>query len=593
MKKLFTLALILSMVMLLAAPSLTHAQSGTLVVYATNPDHSANKLNDVITKDTLTGGAQAHAVYSLVSLDTTYTYDQTILVKSDIAIIGVLGANIASVPNSGRPPCIQPQERGDNSLPAILFQLNGNNTNVQLKNLYLLGISIHNAINYGTGQGVQVAADNVTLRVDNVIFEQQSQYCIAYSGNMDKFFITNCKFRNGTTNPGAYYISEALRNNGVGSTDTTIMRYNTIFCFGGYATAATHGIITYYEFRHNDIIHTYKNPWFFDRMSNAKIDDNVFYDAYMGGQSRAEYLGWDSFTPSNGPSIILTGPLDSATAAILLGHAITNAADTAAAEAARKVEVKNNVYFWPSTLTNWYNNAGHTGWNDTATVDSIYTAVWMNAQTVTMFSDKTHWPNFAQSANVSMDPVFGASIPAVLTATSGSGGDGVNLLNWNRKNRDGTGTTETWGYQLTQVGTAANWVPTWPLPEATDMKYTGSLPLGQDGRPLGDPYWFNQGPTGVTKSLVMTPKAFSLSEAYPNPFNPSTHIQYTLASAGVTSLRVYNLLGQVVSTIVDNVSQNAGTYNVTVDMSHATSGVYFYILEQGGNHIAHKMLLLK
>jgi len=53
------------------------------------------------------------------------------------------------------------------------------------------------------------------------------------------------------------------------------------------------------------------------------------------------------------------------------------------------------------------------------------------------------------------------------------------------------------------------------------------------------------------------------------------------------------MLGQVVNTLVENSYQNAGSYKVTVDMSKATSGVYFYILEQGGNRIAHKMILLK
>ncbi len=93
--------------------------------------------------------------------------------------------------------------------------------------------------------------------------------------------------------------------------------------------------------------------------------------------------------------------------------------------------------------------------------------------------------------------------------------------------------------------------------------------------------------------LSDVPVAFGLQNNFPNPFNPSTDIKYTLNKAGVTSLKVYNVLGQVVNTVIDNMNQTAGTYKVTVDMSHATSGIYFYVLEQGQNRVAHKMVLLK
>jgi Secretion system C-terminal sorting domain len=579
MKKLVTLSLFVAMVVLLAAPSLTHAQSGTLVVYATNPDHSSNKLDVVFAKDTLANGNQAHAVYSLVSRDTTYIFDATISVKSSVEITGVLGAD-------GRPPCIQPDVLADVSVPGVFFSLNGSRTTAKFSNLYLLGIAINNTVNYGAGQGIQVSADSLTLVVNNVIFEQTSQFAIGYAGNWDKFFITNCKFRNMTTLPNQYYVGEVLRNeNYAGSfrTDTTIIRYNTMLCVSGYATAATGGIVSYYDFSHNDVVWTFKNPFFLDRMVNAKFDNNVFYGAYSGGDRVFEYTGgWDSFTAGQLPGIIAMGPLDSLTAARLLGHASTGAADPAA-ELLRNVEVKNNAYFWPKTLTDYY-----TAWNDTAHVDSIITPVWMTAQSTSMFGNSAT-PGFVQSGNVNTDPGFGASIPGVLNST---GGNGDGLLNWFQAVRTGVGSTQTYGYQLTQVGSAANWIPAWPLPETADLKYSATL-TSTDGLHVGDPYWFTGTPTGVGKSVGVSPKAFTLSEAYPNPFNPSTNIQYTLATAGVTSLQVYNVLGQLVKTVVDNVNQEAGTYTVHVDMSAVTSGVYFYSLEQGQNRLVHKMMLLK
>ena len=239
MKKLVTLSLLIAVAMLFAAPSLTHAQSGTLVVYATKTDHSPNKLDAVFAGDTLANGNQAHAVYSLVSRDTTYIFDATISVKSSVEIDGVLGSD-------GRPPCIQPDVLSDLSIPGVFFSLNGSKTTAKFTNLYLLGIAINNTINYGSGQEIQVSADSLTLRVNNVIFEQTSQFAIGYAGNWDKFFITNCKFRNMTTLPNRSYVGEVLRNenyNGAFRTDTTILRYNTLLCVSGYATAATGGIV--------------------------------------------------------------------------------------------------------------------------------------------------------------------------------------------------------------------------------------------------------------------------------------------------------------------------------------------------------------
>ena len=579
MKQILTATFLVALVLVLVAPGRAFASGDTLYIYAS----VTTSLDQTIRGDTLSNGKKAHHWYKLLSTDTTYVFDATITTSENITVWGVPN------PTTGKLPCIQPDVLTGNVVPGLLFTLSGTGTKGTFKNLYLLGIAINNTVNYTSGQAIQVSADSIRLVCDNVVFEQWSQFAIGYSANWDKFIITNCKFRNMTTQPNQWYVGEVLRNEnyiGAFKTDTTIFRYNTMLCVSGYATAATGGIVSYYEFSHNNVVYTFKNPFFLDRMVNAKFNNNIFYGAFAGGQNKTEYAGWDSFTANTGPSIITMGPLDSATAAILLGHASTGAGDPAA-ELLRHVEVKNNVYFWPSSLTSFW----QTSWNDTAHVDSIYTPTFMNASTAALFADASGHPGFVQSGNQNVDPGFGSSIPNVLTqATNG-------LLSWFTKVRTGTGASEVYGYQITQVA-AGIWAPTWPLPETADMKYSNTSVKNSstDGRPLGDPWWFNGtngGSTGVVSHASPLPKEFSLSEAYPNPFNPSTHVEYTLVKSGVTSLRVYNVLGQVVSTLVDNVNQAAGKYDVTVDMSRATSGVYFCVLEQGGNRIAQKIVLLK
>ncbi len=580
MKALFTTTFLFAMMVFLLSPKQSFAQSGTLTVYANGPT-----LDKVISGDA-TNGVQNHAVYQLVSRDTTYLLDATITLKSGVSIVGVAD------PTTGKLPCIEADVLPDLSIPGIFFTLTGQGTRVTLKNLYLLGIAPNNANNTGSGQGVQVSADNITLTVDNCVFDEISQYEIGYSSNGNNFYITNSKFRNGIDVASAYYVPELLRSeNGLGnwSTDTISIKYNTLLGVA-MGPVITTGITNYFDFSHNDVVLTSKGPLWSEKVVNAKFDNNIFYNVYAVGETHAEYAGgWDEIAPPRVPAIFSFAQLDSTSASILLGHASTGAGDPAA-EKLRKVEVKNNAYFWSSGLTSFW-----TSWNDTATsaYDTLYTPVFMNSETAAMFSNSTTWPGFVESGNQSIDPSFGPTIDKVLSPGSDTS-YGVGLLAWVTAVRNGKGTTESFSYQKTAVGTALNWTPTWPLPESADLKYSSSTvkTMSTDGLPEGDPYWFN-GVTAVPKAPTQVPNQFALYQAYPNPFNPSTNIKFSLAKAGNVSLKVYNVMGQLVKTIVDNVYKNKGDYNYNVTMDNLSSGVYFYTLIQGNQMLTKKMVLLK
>ncbi len=97
--------------------------------------------------------------------------------------------------------------------------------------------------------------------------------------------------------------------------------------------------------------------------------------------------------------------------------------------------------------------------------------------------------------------------------------------------------------------------------------------------------------------VEMTPSKFALSQNYPNPFNPSTSIQYAISSTQFVTLKVYDLLGREVATLV-NEEKAAGSYeidfNVGRDSSPAlASGIYFYKIQAGDFVETKKMLLLK
>ena len=92
--------------------------------------------------------------------------------------------------------------------------------------------------------------------------------------------------------------------------------------------------------------------------------------------------------------------------------------------------------------------------------------------------------------------------------------------------------------------------------------------------------------------IVNVPLVYSLEQNYPNPFNPSTKIAYTLADEGLVTLAIYNLLGERVAVLVNDV-QKAGKYNIEFKAGDLASGVYIYKLSTPSFTSSKKLLLMK
>ena len=88
------------------------------------------------------------------------------------------------------------------------------------------------------------------------------------------------------------------------------------------------------------------------------------------------------------------------------------------------------------------------------------------------------------------------------------------------------------------------------------------------------------------------PQNFSLSNNYPNPFNPSTNIEYQIPASGRVSLIIYDLLGREVADLV-NEEKPAGSYNITFNADGLSSGIYYYKLRSGSYVETKKMVLIK
>ncbi len=94
------------------------------------------------------------------------------------------------------------------------------------------------------------------------------------------------------------------------------------------------------------------------------------------------------------------------------------------------------------------------------------------------------------------------------------------------------------------------------------------------------------------KSDEEIPTEFLLSQNYPNPFNPSTTVQYAIPVNEKVTIKVFDILGREVTTLVNEV-KSAGTYSVKFDASNLSSGIYFYTINAGSFTATKKLMLLK
>lgn len=138
---------------------------------------------------------------------------------------------------------------------------------------------------------------------------------------------------------------------------------------------------------------------------------------------------------------------------------------------------------------------------------------------------------------------------------------------------DATGTRE--GYRIwsplnddNSWSTHSNWNYTWYGNPASNFAYVGVEEVG-----------------GI-------PQAFTLEQNYPNPFNPTTAINFTMPQSGNVTLKVYNILGSEIATLV-NGFQTAGKHTVNFNAGNLSSGIYFVKMNANGFTSSKKMMLVK
>jgi len=233
-----------------------------------------------------------------------------------------------------------------------------------------------------------------------------------------------------------------------------------------------------------------------------------------------------------------------------------------------------------SGVRQWATYYGGTGGENGNSIHSDGTSVWVTGST-----GSTDFPLQSLSGAYNQG-TFGGYNDAFILKFSTSGArqwatyyGGTGGENGNSIHSDGT---SVWITGYTQ---SANF----PL-----QSLSGAYNQGTFGGGTYDAFIlkFTAAITGINLISNEIPSSYSLSQNHPNPFNPSTVVRFQLSDVSDVSLKVYDVMGREVQTLV-NEKLSAGTYEVTFDGSNLTSGMYFYKLTAGEYVSTKKMLLVK
>jgi hypothetical protein len=599
MKRLLFFITLFTMV-LFTAPSLLLADTVDVAVLP------PGNVNNVINGDTLAGGVRAHPdrVYRL-QRGAVYQVTERFLFNGSVNIVASSG--------TARPPVLAPAILADNSSIDHFFDLIGYASNVSISNVYITCFRADQA-QLGWSDGIRINADSVNLTLKGCIFDGFSHTAIQLNNWWAKMDVQDCTFRN-EMHGTSWFGGGAFLSGAGPAMDTCKFINNTFYCNNSYLWSIR-GYDKYSLFDHNTIVYGTVNPFLIRQGQHIHINNNIFYAAHaMGGNPDHVINSWFlNYPDTASSSIVRFRGTDSvsywynlwggaAAGAITGPEAYENDARGVTANMVaptnRVIEVKNNDFFLPQKLLDFY-----TSYNDTVTaVDSIQVPVYGSANEIpvplkrvlykpTWMSDYTMWTldtllagkaTINVANNIESDPGFNSDVQTQL--------DSLILYVWKI-------TTNHLDHPWFYNPNASFYPPAWPLPE--NLAYTSSSLQsgGSDGFAVGDLNWFpsqkaawEQGATAVNDAAV-TPNKFSLSQNYPNPFNPTTTITFNLAKSGYATLSVYNVLGQKVATLVSG-NLNAGSHQINFNASNLSSGVYFYRLESDNNTSIKKMMLLK
>jgi len=494
----------------------------------------------------------------------------------------------------GQPTTPVVQADGSAFLPLVCGAVDGDNTNdgginpnhdLTMKNLNITPSNPNGGFGWafaGTG------GDGVGIFVDNCLFERTRWIFLVGNNIGNQIYIKNSYFVNMTGQP-------CRRNGGVYDGwnwhNTMWVENNTHIHAQGSMYKLRANIFDKIVFNHNNFIncagYVFLDLGYQTEMSttnNIIVNSNV--QPYSG-------LDYD------------TGEFDEDH--LPLGLVNVKAMPDSIADLARKIYFDKNLAYWsPEMLGDNIIGSLNDGMvNGVATW--VSQAIVMNDRTAQLFADDDTYPLLTLGTTFNELPNF--TDPQDLLTTQK---DVVKTFAIATSDTASTAVMADW--RVNSTGADNFLFCDWPIP--VDLSYDNAdlLTAGLGGFPIGDLNWFptqkaawdaqrdaeyaaiqdilDNGPDAV-EAGTNVPVEFALAQNYPNPFNPSTSIQFSLTKSSNVTLKVYDAIGQEVTTLVDGFKSGNQTYNVEFNGANMASGVYFYTLRAGDYSVTKKMLLMK
>ena len=545
--------------------------------------------------------ANGSATYELTP-GAWYGLDAPVQVSVPISIVGRDSA--------GMPAIIQ---TGNTSAGATFDHMFDIFSNITFKHVFIVNADLKN----GLGNGVALTHAPGNFVMDSCVVDPTGiGYLYTKASSNNNTYVTNSLIME-QGNTLSVNDGHVFQNNTTGPWDTLYIENNTFVNVGtGFITSANfdRDSLNFEWINHNSFFFgkaNFENTW---QRQSSYITNNMMWQFDIHPIQYA----WANFFPGGGPlnrvqALVYDDTLRNWTTDT------TYKTETLPSQRKHFVEYNSNYRsqgFWD--LINYINQ--QPGWAKGYLYDFIPDISFIDSCRETrMYNTKSSFPYFFYNNNISDygaenkadDPGFTDQRIYQLTDSA---------LAWATQSA-----YQVWGHQQDAPATWADYFyrdssglgnPTaWPR---FNGAYTNSklMTASIEKLPLGDLNWFpaakatwqaNQSKimnyiesenesqmnlTGVKNENNQTPTSFSLSQNYPNPFNPSTVIKYSVPKSGMVTLKVYNMLGQEVATLV-NQMQNSGNYIVNFNANKLASGVYMYRIQSGNFTLTKKMELLK
>ncbi len=593
---------------------ISFAQKDTVVVNDYWHTNTEGTLNNSIDSVINAGGNLSNVVFKLIPYG-TYVLNAPIDLSSKPGVTLEIDANVPGNTQESSPPMIC-WSASTSFNKTYLMDIAGK---LILKNVWILWADLSGARVTSTIRiGDSVSVSGGQIEADNVIFDYVQQ---ASSGAIQPYathfvgHFNNCYFRNCTDNHFRYYsraVSVPYTQSSTygGLHGDTLSFENCTFANIGYVYMQEKDFYTdNVSFNHCTFYNVVMYPLESGVWYKMDVTNSLFINTFM--------FGYIPSAGGAGSGTISIAPIDSNSLGNGFGFSVPFT------EQDRRVLFANNDYYMDQWLVDWM------GWNPVTQTLSPNASPYSHSEWLQRYYtdiplpqllyDKTTRTYF-DSTNTDGSkafPYFNAANVDSLNPRFDN--PPINLdslkqfldLKWDN-NAD-----TPWSWNVSQYDNGAGG-QVWPLAES--MAYTNDTlkTAAMGGFPLGDLYhwwpsqytswkaqesaentrintWLNTGKdpiSGIKQISGDIPSKYALSQNYPNPFNPTTKIEYAIPKSGYVSLKVYNVIGQEVTTLVAS-DLKAGKYYVTFDGSKLSSGVYFYRLQTGSVSITKKLILMK